>query len=140
MNLTLSEEQILIKESAKKFLELNYSFEKRRETIDENKPYYFKHWESYAELGWLGIAFPEEVGGFGGDISNLMTLMECLGANLTLEPFTFNNLIIGKIFQELPLKNTKSFLQEVISGNKLYAFLFSPTDNYKSVASIIIMW
>ena len=85
MNLSISEEQILIRESAKKFLELNYSFEKRREIIEANHPYYFKHWKSFAELGWLGLYFPEEVGGFGENISNLMTLMESLGSNLTLE-------------------------------------------------------
>ena len=101
MNLTFSEEQVLIKENAQKFLNLHYSFEKRREIIEESGGFYFKHWKDFAELGWLGLAFPEKVGGYGGNISNLMILMECLGSNLTLEPFTFNNLIIGKLFQEI---------------------------------------
>lgn len=132
MNLSISEEQILIRESAKKFLELNYSFEKRREIIEANHPYYFKHWKSFAELGWLGLYFPEEVGGFGENISNLMTLMECLGSNLALEPFTFNNLIVGKVLQKFSSENSNKFLQDIIAGNKLYTFLFSPTENYKN--------
>ena len=36
MNLTLSEEQKLIKDSARKYLELNYSFDKRQKLIVEN--------------------------------------------------------------------------------------------------------
>ena len=102
MNLTLSEEQTLIRENANKFLASHYAFEKRQEIINEKPSFYFKHWKEFAELGWLGIAFPEKLGGYGGNVSNLMTLMECLGANLVLEPFVFNNLIIGKIFEHFP--------------------------------------
>ena len=133
MNLTLSEEQILIKESAKKYLESHYSFEKRRVIIEENPSYYLNHWKEFAELGWLGLPFPEEFGGFGDNINNLMTLMECFGANLTLEPIIFNNLIIGKVVQNFNLNKTASILEDIISGNKLYSFLFSPTDNYKNI-------
>ncbi len=132
MNLTLSEEQKLIKDSAIKYLELNYSFDKRREMIDENPLHYLKHWKGFADLGWLGLPFPEKVGGFGGNVSNLMTLMECLGANLTLEPYIFNNLIVGKILQSFPSNKTAKYLTEIITGDKLYTFLFSPTDNYKN--------
>ena len=67
MNLSLSEDQILIKDSAEKFLSTHYSFEKRKEFI-ENKQYSHNNWKSFAELGWLGIAFNEEVGGFDGNI------------------------------------------------------------------------
>ena len=97
MNLSLSEDQILIKDSAEKFLSTNYSFEKRKEFI-ENKQYsHNNNWKSFAELGWLGIAFNEEVGGFDGNINNLMTLMESLGSALILEPIIFNNLIVVKV-------------------------------------------
>ena len=112
MNLTLSEEQKLIKDSARKYLELNYSFDKRQKLIVENPLHYFKHWKGFADLGWLGLPFPEDVGGFGGNVNNLMTLMECLGANLILEPYIYNNLIIGKIFQSFPSNETLKFLEE----------------------------
>ena len=64
MNLTLSEDQTLIKESARKFLDYNYTFEKRREIIESENNSYLSHWQDYAELGWLGLPFSEEVGGF----------------------------------------------------------------------------
>ena len=93
MNLTLSEDQILIRENAQKFLDLNYSFEKRQDIILKNKKLPFDYWKKYAELGWLGLAFSENVGGYDGNINNLMTLMECLGSSLILEPIIFNNII-----------------------------------------------
>ena len=36
MNLTLSEDQVLIRDSAQKFLEDNYSFEKRISFLEKN--------------------------------------------------------------------------------------------------------
>ncbi len=131
MNLSLSEDQILIKDSAEKFLSTHYSFEKRKEFI-ENKQYSHNNWKSFAELGWLGIAFNEEVGGFDGNINNIMTLMESLGSALILEPIIFNNLIVGKLFEKISHENGKKYLQEIISGEKVYSLLFSPNANYKN--------
>ena len=62
MNLSLSEDQVLIKESAEKFLNLNYSFEKRRSFLENKKEAYKNNWKNFAERGWLGLAFSEDVG------------------------------------------------------------------------------
>ncbi len=133
MNLTLSEDQALIRESAEKFLTLNYSFEKRREFLENKQESYKNNWKSFADLGWLGIAFSEDTGGFDGNINNLMTLMESMGAALVSEPLIFNNLIIGKFFETFSNENNKKYLKEIISGEKIYSFLFSPTENYKNI-------
>ena len=133
MNLSLSEDQALIRESAEKFLTLNYSFEKRREFLENKQESYKNNWKSFANLGWLGIAFSEDTGGFDGNINNLMTLMESMGAALVLEPLIFNNLIIGKFFETFSNENNKKYLKEIISGEKVYSFLFSPPENYKNI-------
>jgi len=132
MNLTLSEDQILIRENAQKFLDLNYSFEKRQDIILKNKKLPFDYWKKYAELGWLGLAFSENVGGYDGNINNLMTLMECLGSSLILEPIIFNNIIIGKLFEELKIRNFNTSLEQIITGEKIYSFLFSPTESFEN--------
>ena len=73
---------------------------KKEDFFLENKQVSHKNnWKSFAELGWLGLAFNEEVGGFDGNINNLMTLMESLGSALVLEPIIFNNLIVGKFLK-----------------------------------------
>ncbi|MDC3023887.1 acyl-CoA dehydrogenase family protein [Alphaproteobacteria bacterium] len=132
MNLTLSEDQILIRDSADKFLEQNYSFENRQTFIENKSKSFKKNWSSFSELGWLGLAFAEDIGGFDGNINNLMTLMESIGSSLVLEPLIFNNLIVGKLFEKLPLKNKEKYLKEIISGEKVYSLLFSPNENYKN--------
>ena len=135
MNLSLSEDQVLIRESAEKFLSDNYSFEKRRFFLENKKDSHNNNWRSFAELGWLGIAFKEEVGGFDGNINNLMTLMESLGSALVLEPIIFNNLIVGKLFEKFSNENSIKYLNEIISGERVYSLLFSPNENYKNLIS-----
>ena len=103
---------------------------KKEDFFLENKQYsHNNNWKSFAELGWLGIAFNEEVGGFDGNINNLMTLMESLGSALVLEPIIFNNLIVGKFFEKFSNENSKKYLKEIISGEKyiLYYFLLMKT-------------
>jgi alkylation response protein AidB-like acyl-CoA dehydrogenase len=43
-------------------------------------------WKQMAELGWLGLCFPEEVGGFAGRFIDLALVIEQLGATLVPEP------------------------------------------------------
>ncbi len=133
MNLSLSEDQVLIKESAEKFLNLNYSFEKRRSFLENKKEAYKKNWKNFAELGWLGLAFSEDVGGFDGNINNTMTLMESLGSALVSEPLIFNNLVVGKFFEKFLYVKGNEHLKEIISGEKIYSLLFSPNQNYKNL-------
>ena len=89
MNLTLSEDQVLIRDSAQKFLEENYSFEKRISFIENKKESFKNNWKKFSELGWLGLAFSEDIGGFDGNINNLMTLMERIGASLVFRAYYF---------------------------------------------------
>ena len=118
MNLTLSEDQVLIRDSAQKFLEVNYSFEKELVFLKIKKSHLKTIGKNFSELGWLGLAFSEDIGGFDGNINNLMTLMERIGASLVLEPIIFNNIIVGKLFEQFSIENKSKFLQEIISEKK----------------------
>ena len=50
-----------------------------------------------AELGWLGLAFSEEEGGFGGNQIDTLVLMEQFGKGLVLEPFLANIVLGGEL-------------------------------------------
>ena len=49
-----------------------------------------------AELGWLGIPFPESLGGAGMGFAELAVVLEALGRNLAPEPFLSNVLLGGQ--------------------------------------------
>ena len=55
-----------------------------------------------AELGWLGLAFDEEDGGFGGNQIDTLVLMEQFGKGLVLEPFLANIVLAGGAIKEEP--------------------------------------
>ena len=87
MDFELSEEQVLLKDSVDRFVQNNYGADDRLKLSQTELGFSRDHWKTMAELGWLGMAFPEEVGGFGGGAVETMIMMESMGRGLVLEPF-----------------------------------------------------
>lgn len=87
MDFTLSEEQQLLKDSVSRFLEREYDFESRRKLIVEGGGFSEKHWNTFAEMGWLMAGLPEEQGGLGGGAVENAIILEEFGKNLVVEPF-----------------------------------------------------
>ncbi|MEL0001505.1 MAG: acyl-CoA dehydrogenase family protein [Rhodospirillales bacterium] len=94
MDFELSEDQVLLQESVQRFVQDNYSFEQRRKIVDNEKGFSETHWKQFAELGWLGMAFPEAVGGYGGTPVETMIVMEEFGKGLVAEPFV-STVVLG---------------------------------------------
>ncbi len=87
MDFTLSSDQTLIKESVDRFVTDSYGFDARMKLAASPDGFSREHWKTFAELGWLGIALPEDRGGFGGTPVETMILLEAFGKGLVLEPF-----------------------------------------------------
>jgi pimeloyl-CoA dehydrogenase small subunit len=87
MDFDLTEEQRLLKDSVDRLLADRYAFEKRKTYLAEPDGWSRELWAQYAELGLLGLPFPEEHGGFGGGGIELMLVMEAFGRALALEPY-----------------------------------------------------
>ena len=65
MDLSLSDEQKQLQESAERFARDKYTFENRRKIAATEKGWLAENWAQFAELGWLAIPFAEEDGGIG---------------------------------------------------------------------------
>lgn len=87
MDFALSEFQQLLKEQAERFVERDYGFEQRRAIIAAEPGFSPAHWRTFAELGWLGLPFAEDNGGFGGTLADLAILFEAFGRGLVVEPY-----------------------------------------------------
>ncbi len=87
MDFDYSEDQQLLQESVQRFVRENYSFEARRQLVATEQGYSDAHWRQFAELGWLGIPFPEEHGGLGMSGVETMVVMEAIGNGLVAEPY-----------------------------------------------------
>ena len=75
MNFELSEEQKMIQQSLERFVQENYDLSNRKKISSEDPGYSKEYWSSMAELGWLGLAFSEEDGGFGVNQIDTLVLM-----------------------------------------------------------------
>ena len=95
MNFELSEEQKMIQQSVERFVQENYDLTNRIKISSEDPGYSKDYWSSMAELGWLGLAFEEQDGGFGGNQIDTLVLMEQFGKGLVLEPFLANVVLGG---------------------------------------------
>ena len=87
MDFDLSEEQRLLKESLDRLIGDRYAFEQRKVYSQATEGWSRELWAQYAELGLLGLPFPESQGGSGGGPIETMLVMEAFGRALALEPY-----------------------------------------------------
>lgn len=89
MQLALNEDQIMLKDSAARFLSKRlgpFHLRHLRDTKDE-RGYDQEAWQEIADLGWIGVAVNEEFGGLGFGYLGLGLILEEIGRNLSISPF-----------------------------------------------------
>ena len=95
MDLTPTDSQRMLRESVARYVAENYDSEGRRKAAQEPQGFSAQHWRNFAELGWLGLAFSEEDGGFGGGPVDIGIVMEEFGRGAVAEPFLSTVLLGG---------------------------------------------
>ncbi|HEX5609178.1 MAG TPA: acyl-CoA dehydrogenase family protein [Solirubrobacterales bacterium] len=92
MYFDLTDEQQAIKATAKDFLASRYKSERIRELAASEDGFDAAGWAEMAELGWAGLALPEEWGGQGLGIVDLAVLFEEMGYALAPSPLLSNTI------------------------------------------------
>ena len=95
MDFSFSEEQTLLQESIERFIRNDYSFDARQRIVKGEPGYDAGNWRTFAELGWLGVPFPEDDGGFGGTAIESILMCEQFGKGLVVEPFLATVVLAG---------------------------------------------
>ena len=124
MQLILSEDQELLAKTAADFVAENSPVARIRALRDANDPDGFSRalWKQMAELGWVGIPFPESLGGAGMGLAELAVVLEELGRNLAPEPFLSTVLLAGSVVQLAGSEaQQKQWLEPVASGDAFLA-------------------
>jgi len=86
MNFDYNEEQQLLADSVRRFLQGKYQFEDRRKII-AGEGWSPQVWATFVEMGLTGLPLPADYGGFGGGAVDLMGVMEAFGEALVVEPY-----------------------------------------------------
>ena len=126
MNFELSEEQRMIQQSVERFVEDNYDLNSRVALSSKSPGFSTENWYSMAELGWLGLPFEEEDGGFGGNQIDVLVVMEQFGRGLVLEPYLASIVMGGGALKRGGTNALKSeILPQVIEGTLQLAFAYA---------------
>jgi len=122
MALVLNEEQVMLKESAAGFLSEKASVAHLRALRDAGDEHGFSDdvWREMAQMGWAGIAIPEEFGGLGYGYTGLGLVLEQAGRNLSASPLQSSVLVAATVIAELGTQQQKEqLLPAIAAGEKL---------------------
>jgi alkylation response protein AidB-like acyl-CoA dehydrogenase len=89
----LTDEQQAIKSTAREFLASRFKSERIRELAASEDGFDASGWGEMADLGWPGLALPEEWGGQGLGIVDLAVLFEEMGYALAPSPLLSNTVV-----------------------------------------------
>jgi alkylation response protein AidB-like acyl-CoA dehydrogenase len=120
MDLTLSDEQRLLRESVDRFVSETYTADHRRKVASEPLGFSAGLWKQFADLGWLALPIPETHGGLGGGAIEIGILMEAFGRGLVAEPYLSTVVIGAALIAECGTEAQKHALLPKIADGSLY--------------------
>jgi alkylation response protein AidB-like acyl-CoA dehydrogenase len=126
MDLTPSDEQRLLRESADRFVSETYTADHRRKIASEPLGFSADLWKQFADLGWLALPIPEANGGLGGGAIEVGILMEAFGRGLVSEPYLSTVVIGASLISECGTDAQKqALLPKIADGSLCLAFAHS---------------
>lgn len=137
MSLVLTEEQQLLRDTAREFVTSQCTIDALRTLRDERTGsvdeagHDVALWKEMAELGWLGIPFPESYGGADLGHAELGVVLEELGRRLVVTPFLSTVLLGGGVMAEAGSESQKAaLLPGVCEGRLLLTLAFQETTRH----------
>lgn len=88
MNFEFSDDQKQLRDQARRYLAEHSPPKAVRAVLEGNAPYDKALWKGLAEMGFLGVAIPEEFGGAGAGHLELCVIAEEMGRALAPVPFS----------------------------------------------------
>ena len=136
MDFGLSEEQEMLRTSARDFLRKECPKQLVRQLDESVEGYSPELWRKMAELGWMGLPFPEKYGGGGGSFLDLVVLLEAMGYNVVPGPF-FSTVVLGglTILSAGNEEQKKDFLSRIATGKLILTLaLTEPSARYDAAS------
>ncbi len=133
MSLVLTEEQQLLRETAREFVGERAPVSALRELRDSGDATGFSRdlWKEMAELGWAGVPFPEDLGGAGLGYAELGIILEETGRSLVAHPFV-STVLLGASSVLLGGNEAlqKDVIPSVCEGDRILALAHQETSRF----------
>ncbi len=138
MDFGFNQEQELLRNTARKFLENECTSEFVRARMAEPAGVTDAFWTKLAEQGWTGLVYPEEFGGTGLGFVDLTVLMEEMGRAVMPGPF-FSTLLGGlTILEAGSAAQKKEWLTKIAAGEAKATLAFTEPNARWDAAAVAV--
>jgi alkylation response protein AidB-like acyl-CoA dehydrogenase len=139
VSMVLNEEQAMLKDAASEFCRNHAPITAFRELRDAGGETGFSRelWSGMVELGWTGVIFPEEYGGFDFGYQGMGVLLEETGRSLVASPLVSTVLLGGSLVLLAGNEaQRQAIIPTIVSGERLLALALDegPRHNPTNIA------
>ena len=139
MDYALTEQQEMLKNTARDFLEKECPKTLIREMEKDEKGYSPDLWKKMADLGWMGLIFPEEYGGSELGFLDFATLLEEMGRAIVPGPFLSTVVSGGLTILKYGTKEQKKeLLPKIVDGKVIISLALLETNGGYSASDIFL--
>jgi len=129
MDLSLTEAQVMLKQTVEDFISRDASKETILELQQTPRGYSDKIWRTAAETGWLGMLIPEAYGGVGAEFFDAAVVYEALGRGPVPGPMFSSGVLSALILMETATEEQKqAYLPAIAEGRIVCAFAMTEPD------------
>ena len=128
MDFSFTEEQQMLQESIRRYLESGYSLEHRAGAVAAEDGWSRDTWSSLAELGLLALDIDEDDGGIGAGPVGTMLVAEATGAGLLVEPFHSSAVLATRVVSLLATGERRARMLDALASGEALAVLAHEED------------
>ncbi len=130
MDFSLNESQEMLKKAARDFLSQECTEAFVREMEESEDGFSPDFWKKMANLGWLGLVFPEKYGGSGSSFLDLTVLCDEMGRAMCPSPFLFTVAFCGLTILGAGSEEQKAnILSKIVKGNLIMALAMTEPES-----------
>lgn len=137
MDLSYSNEQLLLRDSVEKFISDKYDISERNKITASDEGFSRENWQQFADLGWLALPFSEEDGGIGGSPVDTMVIMEEFGKGLVVEPYIPTVVMVGTAIAGYGSAEQKSeIIPGIADGSLIATFAYAEEQGHYDLSNV----
>ena len=139
MDFALTEEQEMLQTSTREFLEIECPKPLVRDMEADEIGHSPELWQKMADLGWLGLLFPEQYGGADFSFLDMAILLEEMGRALLPGPYFSTVVLCGQAILDAGTDEQKAnFLERIAAGELVMALAFTETSASYQASDIAV--
>jgi alkylation response protein AidB-like acyl-CoA dehydrogenase len=137
VNFELTDDQKMLRDTAASFAKKSSPVERQRKMAKTELGYDAATWQQMGELGWLGVLFPESVGGYGGDMVDAALIIEQFAKTRVPEPYIASVVLGGMaVLRAGNAEQHARYLEPMCEGKTSLALAYAERQSRFNVADV----